>query len=44
MGRFGGNFVYMAAYFVFAACSKSGCGKIQLNNAQKFVQNSSTLI
>jgi hypothetical protein len=34
--------IYMAAYFAFAACSKSGCREIQLDNAYKMVQSSSS--
>jgi hypothetical protein len=34
--------IHMAAYFAFAACSKSECREIQLDNPYKTVQSSSS--
>ena len=34
-GRIFGKFIYMAAYFAYAACSESGCKENQLDNTNK---------
>ena len=44
MGGFGGKSIHMAAYFPYSSCSESRCREIQLDNAQKFVQSSSSSI
>jgi hypothetical protein len=44
MGEFGVKSIYVevAEYFAFAACSKSGCGEIEPDNAYRPVQNKSS--